>query len=104
MAPHPFNDEDFVTLRYRWHTERGAFNGNKYPKTLIDVTRVSEEDIGIKAPSIHNPIEKYCIPDPPHYSLSLFRVNHYLDSAEAFYYRTDARIDMRECEEVMPQK
>lgn len=74
MAPHPFKDDDFVTLRYRWHTERGAFNGNKYPKTLIDVTRVSEEDIGIKAPSIHNPIEKYCIPDPPHYSLSLFRV------------------------------
>ncbi len=74
MAPHPFKDEDFVTLRYRWHTKRGEFNGNKYPKTLIDVTRVSEDDIGIKAPSIHNPIEKYCIPDPPHYSLSLFRV------------------------------
>lgn len=34
---------------------------------------------------------------PPRFGTSYFRVNHYLDSFEAYSYRNDARADTRNC-------
>ena len=53
-----------------------------------------------EAENIHVPLKYYCRKDPPRYSASPFRVNHYLDSFEAYSYRNDARADKRQCKEV----
>jgi len=39
MAPEGYRDENFVTLRYRWHTLPDT-RVNKYQKTMIDMTRI----------------------------------------------------------------
>mmetsp|Transcript_24200 Transcript_24200/g.51871 ORF Transcript_24200/g.51871 Transcript_24200/m.51871 type:complete len:87 (-) Transcript_24200:41-301(-) len=41
---------------------------------------------------------------PPRYATSFFRVNHYLDSFEAYSYRNDARADKRQCKECYDEK
>eukprot|EP01082_Thalassiosira_pseudonana_P005875 g5712.t1.2.5e174189 g5712 g5712.t1 contig2:1134797-1136743(+) len=89
--PVRFEDKDFVTLRYKWHAIKGVFDVNKYPKTIIDVSRVPMSTFDGKAFEIHRPLTKFCRKDPPRYSLSLLRVNHYADSFEAFSYRHDSR-------------
>ena len=73
-APLGFEDENFVTLRYKWHAIKGVFDVNKYPKTIIDVSRVPMSSFDGKAFEIHRPLTKFCRKDPPRYSLSLLRV------------------------------
>lgn len=74
-APEGFSARDFATLRYRWHASKGQFEASKYPKTLIDVSRIPEEALRKKkALNIHRPLTYYCRKDPPRYVLSLFRV------------------------------
>lgn len=41
---------------------------------------------------------------PPRYSASFFRVNHYLDSFEAYSYRNDARAGKRQCKSCYDEK
>lgn len=96
MAPNGFRDEDFVTLRYRWHARKGDFDVNKFQKTMIDVSRVPMDHLeGKQAYNIHRPLEYFCRADVPRFATSLFRVNHYLDSYEAYTYRNDARGNKR---------
>jgi len=96
MAPTGFNDKDFVTLRYRWHAQKGNFDVNKFQKTIIDVSRVPMDHLeGEQAYNIHRPLEYFCRADVPRFATSLFRVNHYLDSYEAYTYRNDARGNKR---------
>ncbi|KAL9186857.1 hypothetical protein ACHAXT_010577 [Thalassiosira profunda] len=103
-APDGFDDEDFLTLRYGWHASKGAFEASKYGKTIIDVSRIPEGVLnGKKALNIHRPLAYYCRKDPPRYEMSLFRVNHYLDSFEAYSYRNDARAQ-RQCKECYEKK
>lgn len=42
MAPEGFDDSDFVTLRYRWHSLPDN-RVNKYQKTMIDISRIPRE-------------------------------------------------------------
>jgi hypothetical protein len=72
--PVRFEDKDFVTLRYKGHAIKGVFDVNKYPKTIIDVSRVPMSTFDGKAFEIHRPLTKFCRKDPPRYSLSLLRV------------------------------
>ena len=95
--------KDFVTLRYKWHAIPESRIVNKFQKTLIDVSRIPDIILqsGHEAENIHVPLKYYCRKDPPRYSTSYFRVNHYLDSFEAYSYRrNDARSSMRRCRDV----
>mmetsp|Transcript_758 Transcript_758/g.1771 ORF Transcript_758/g.1771 Transcript_758/m.1771 type:complete len:290 (+) Transcript_758:1499-2368(+) len=103
MAPDGFADADFVTLRYRWHAIKEA-HANKFQKTIVDVSRLSEGNLLNEAENIHVPLKYYCRRDPPRYSASYFRVNHYLDSFEAYSYRNDARSEKRQCRECYDEK
>mmetsp|Transcript_25143 Transcript_25143/g.51938 ORF Transcript_25143/g.51938 Transcript_25143/m.51938 type:complete len:433 (+) Transcript_25143:137-1435(+) len=104
MAPEGFQDEDFVTLRYRWHAMKGNPNEKVWGKVILDLSRIPAEDLKGSAKSIHRPLQRQCLADPTSYTVSLFRVNHYLDSFEAFSYRNDARSLMRKCEECYEEK
>lgn len=71
MAPEGFVDGDFVTLRYRWHAKKDAFEGNLFPKVIVDVSRMTMRG---KAYNIHTPWPRHCRIFPPRYSSSIFRV------------------------------
>jgi len=104
MAPEGFHDEDFVTLRYRWHASKGSFDASKYGKTIIDVSRIPKDALKGEALNIHRPLTYHCRKDPVRYAIALFRVNHYLDSYEAYSYRNDARSNLRQCKECYEKK
>lgn len=93
VVPEGFAAEDFVTLRYQYHAMKGTFDTNLHGKTIIDVSRVPMQALHSEqgAPSVHRPLIYYCRRDMPRYATSLLRVNHYLDSWEAYTYRNDAR-------------
>ena len=97
MVPGEFNANDFVTLRYRWHAIKGTY---AYGKTMIDVRRIPMKELQSEAENVHTPLLHFCPRQVwyynPHYATSLFRVNHYLDSFEAYSYRDDARADLRQ--------
>lgn len=104
MAPDGFHDGDFMTLRYRWHSLPDN-RVNKYQKTIIDVSRIRNQKLKGEANNIHTPVLPYCrAKQPPRYSVSFFRVNHYLDSFEAYSYRNDARADKRQSKQFYNEK
>mmetsp|Transcript_18255 Transcript_18255/g.39446 ORF Transcript_18255/g.39446 Transcript_18255/m.39446 type:complete len:656 (+) Transcript_18255:76-2043(+) len=104
MSPEGFDNSDFMTLRYRWHSLPDN-RVNKYQKTIIDVRRISKRELKGEANNIHTPVGYYCRDkQPPRYSVSFFRVNHYLDSFEAYSYRNDARADMRQSKKYYNEK
>lgn len=96
----PLNPNDFVTLRYRWHAAKGTY---AYGKTMIDVSKIPMEELQVEAENVHAPLCHYCHRQDwyysPSYSLSLFRVNHYLDSFEAYTYRKDIRVELRQSQD-----
>ena len=100
IIPNGFSSSSFVTLKYRYHAIKEA-RINKFQKTIIDVSRIRMTTLkNHEAENIHVPLTYYCRKDPPRYSTSYFRVNHYLDSYEAYSYRNDARGSKRQCREV----
>eukprot|EP00985_Skeletonema_marinoi_P015500 scaffold8021_cov79-Skeletonema_marinoi.AAC.14 len=96
-APGGIDPKDFVTLRYRWHGAKGVY---AYGKTMIDVSQIPTEELQVEAENVHAPLSHYCPRQvwhySPQYTTSLFRVNHYLDSFEAYTYRKDVRVELRQ--------
>ena len=100
IIPDGFSSSSFVTLKYKYHAIKEA-RINKFQKTIIDVSRIRMKTLkNHEAENIHVPLTYYCRKDSPRYSTSYFRVNHYLDSYEAYSYRDDARGSKRQCREV----
>mmetsp|Transcript_12895 Transcript_12895/g.21127 ORF Transcript_12895/g.21127 Transcript_12895/m.21127 type:complete len:607 (+) Transcript_12895:42-1862(+) len=97
MASKEINYKNFVTLRYRWHAAKGIYS---YGKVMIDVSQIPSEKLLVEADNVHAPLCHYCHRPvwfySPHYVKSLFRVNHYLDSFEAYTYRKDIRVELRQ--------
>jgi len=97
MAPDEINATDFLTLRYRWHQKKGSY---AFGKTMIDVRRIPIEELQQKAVNVHAPLLYFCPRQVwfynPQYATYLFRVNHYVDSFEAYSYRNDVRVDLRQ--------
>lgn len=100
IIPDGFSTSSFITLKYRYHAIKEA-RINKFQKTIIDVSRIRMKTLkNHEAENIHVPLTYYCRKDPTRYAVSYFRVNHYLDSYEAYSYRNDARGSKRQCREV----
>ncbi len=74
MAPEGFQDEDFVTLRYRWHAMKGNPSEKVWGKVILDLSRIPVEDLTGAAKSIHRPLQRQCLADPTSFTVSLFRV------------------------------
>jgi hypothetical protein len=73
MAPLGFHDEDFVTLRYRWRAKKDKIFVNRWQKTIIDVSRISEQDIAGGGVSIHAPLYNWCPAETKVYRPTLLR-------------------------------
>lgn len=83
----------FVTLRYRQCTHEGDLKRNKISKSLLDLRRISFEEI-VPVDSIHLPIRAHCQQRRLHSrkAQSLLVVNHYMGSYKQYTYReNDAR-------------
>lgn len=97
VTPGEIDPKNFVTLRYRWHGAKGVY---VYGKTMIDVSQIPTEELQVEAENVHAPLCHYCPRQEwyysPQYVTSLFRVNHYLDSFEAYTYRKDIRVELRQ--------
>ena len=91
--PSPFDPMKFNTLRYFRHATKGLLKENKYGKTMIDVSRIAHSSVTQKTRQVHTPVVE-CgnlrSANPP-YNISLFRVNHYASSPEAFFAKQDRR-------------
>lgn len=59
LTPQGFHHDDFVTLRYKWHSLPDN-RVNKYQKTMIDVSRIPMKALKGEAPNIHTPVKDYC--------------------------------------------
>lgn len=85
--------ESFVTQTHHHHARADDQKRNKITKTIIDLSRLSIDDI-LDVDSIHMPIRQYCSQRNRYYNRqdSLLVVNHYLGNYDQFSYREkDAR-------------
>ena len=88
-----WNASQFQTLRWRYHTKPNDYKHNKISKCIVDLSRISLEDI-VPVDSIHLPIRKYCQQRRLHtrISQSFLQIHHYMGSIEQYTYReNDAR-------------
>lgn len=94
-----FNPSHFTTLKYPRHIEKGIAENaktkmvNGLGKVIIDVSRIRMEDFN-SIFSIHRPFKNLCPANhlgPQPYLDSIFRVNHYLGSWEAYSAKGDSR-------------
>ena len=60
MVPPGFNGSDFITLRFRYHTELTNKNFNKVGKCMIDLSRVDESKFVPAEINAHRPIKSRC--------------------------------------------
>lgn len=89
-VPPEINPYDFMTLRYRKHNmpRSGGFT-----KVIMDVSQIEEDWLNIaEVHTVHNPNLKLCgwngdAASGTDYTSSIFRINHYLGSMEAFLER-----------------
>jgi hypothetical protein len=89
----------FDTMRWRYHADRDDFDKNGISKVFIDISRLSvgeiEADINItrkrRPYNPHRPLFRHCKETKVYDHNSIFRINHYLGSWEAFSFRDDPR-------------
>ena len=119
MAPHGFDDTDFVTLKYRWRADKKKVYVNRWQKTIIDVSRIPLKDLVRDSyMTVHLPLPTHCKKDPHKFRTTLLRAvscsgvhmnfdvmavlyftffqNHYVDSFQSYSYRKDARSHEKE--------
>ena len=93
-VPQGFNPKHFNTLRFFYHGKKGSYSVNKFGKAIVDVSIIKERSLfGRTIAWGHRPLRECgppAVEKPPH-ETSLFRINHYLGSMEAFLSRTDER-------------
>ena len=82
----------FQTLRWRWHASENNYNLNRISKTLIDLERVSWDEVQ-PIDSIHRPIRSLCGHRKLHIRKSeqALVIHHYLGTYEQYSFRDDAR-------------
>ena len=98
-VPPPLDPRRFDTTRWRFHVDRDDFEKNGLSKVVIDVTRISVEDIeaesangrGRRPYNPHRPLFHHCRTAKISDHETVFRINHYLGSWEAFSFRDDPR-------------
>ena len=92
----------FDTFRWRHYGESskniaGSKGGVLAGKTMVNLSRIREDDVALFIGDPHRPIEKLCTPQGvwQQESDSLFLANHVLGTIEQYTARNDARIEDR---------
>jgi hypothetical protein len=100
-----FDPQDLMTVRYKRHSLHTDLRQNKISKTILDLSRMTMNDlgggsdftgIGGGVDSIHLPVRKYCQQRRLHIQQpqSMLVIRHYLGTYNQFMYREgDARIE-----------
>lgn len=103
-VPRGFDFKVLDTLKYRKHLRRSVTYHHKlngWSKSIVDVSRVKESDIPTPVQAletepyfmnVHQPLPKFCPQPFIKDEETLFRINHYVGSWEAFSYRQDSRV------------
>jgi len=89
-ATYGLDANNFSTLKYFKHGEKGSWIDNKFGKVIIDLSRIDEKEIVFEMPNIHAPL-KSCYYPFRLYETGLLRVHHYLGSWEQYSARSDVR-------------
>ena len=89
-ATYGLDANNFSTLKYFKHGEKGSWHDNKFGKVIIDLSRIDEKEITYAMPNIHSPL-KSCYYPFRLYETGLLRVHHYLGSWEQYSARSDVR-------------
>ncbi len=91
LAPPGFQDQDFLTYRFRWRAGLLSRHHNKLPKSMIHVGKIT--NFSRQDTDAHRPVRSAC-PRRNLYTLpkdSPFVVHHYVGSRQQFRFRQDAR-------------
>jgi len=94
-VPAGFAGSSFQTLRWRRHVGENNFAANKISKTLIDLQRVSYDELQ-PVDSIHRPLRSLCGHRKLHIRKSeqALIIHHHIGTWEQFSFREDARQEM----------
>ena len=94
-VPIGFTGFSFQTLRWRKHVGENNFAANKISKTLIDLRRVSWDELQ-PVDSIHRPLRSLCGRRKLHIrkSQQALVIHHYIGTWEQYSFREDAREEM----------
>lgn len=96
-VPDGWDAATFETLRWHYHTAPDDHDRNRFPKAIVDVSRIPPGDNVFVPPvrSIHRPSDQWCRPASKVKSIYFQRhplmVNHYLGSRERYFGRNDTR-------------
>ena len=96
FAPNDFDDDDFLTLRWRWRAGLHSRKENRNPKSMINVALIS--NFSRQDTDAHRPVRSEC-PKRNLYVLnraSPFSVHHYIGTQEQWDFRKDARDGMKQ--------
>ena len=92
QLPREIDPMQFDTLRFYRHAQKGGFPWNTYGKSMIDVSRVTYDDL---SPVRAHKASSSCLQEDPfedvYYSESLLRVQHYIGPFEAYISKNDQR-------------
>jgi len=86
-----FDVTKFNTLRYFKHADKGGWFDNHFGKAMVDLSRITNDQITTKMRNIHIPFPSECKFPFRHYETGIFRVHHYLGSWEAYSAKGDIR-------------
>eukprot|EP00977_Amphora_coffeiformis_P008198 scaffold1834_cov175-Amphora_coffeaeformis.AAC.4 len=91
-VPAGFTGSSFQTLRWRKHVGENNFAANKISKTLIDLQRVSWDELQ-PVDSIHRPLRSLCGHRKLHIrkSQQALVIHHHIGTWEQYSFREDAR-------------
>ena len=79
------------TLRFRSHANRGDFKSNRLAKQMMDLQRFTKHQLA-NLKNVHTMVPGVCWnPMSVSDDKSMFKINHYLGSKEAFFHRRDDR-------------
>lgn len=91
IAKEHFRFPELSTLRYKIHGGKENFEANKYGKVLVDLSRLSNEEVTQWPKNVHRPFKKHCPKPIVWYREALFTLNHYTASWERYSARHDLR-------------
>jgi hypothetical protein len=100
------NVSHYATLRWQIHANMNNYNMNRISKTIIDLNRISYNEIYTNFPiveSIHKPIPNYCTRRKLHIRTNeqIFVIHHYIGTYEQYMFRNDSRIGNERSEKVL---
>lgn len=90
VTQYGFDPNNFSTLKYFKHGEKGSWYDNHFGKVIIDLSRIDPKEIVPDMRNIHAPLESCYYPFRL-YETGLLRVHHYLGSWEQYSSKSDIR-------------